>query len=108
MLKMKPKTHFGKRCTEYGITSVNGDKLGIKIHHHVIGKKKSDAVERVGVYKTSLFYRFIVDEGVFFCPISKTGWPYTVYTRDMFRKQRKAKKHRRRAMSRKNYRGART
>ena len=105
---MKHKTHFAKRCIDRGITTVAGDKLGIEIHDHVTGRSKSIRVDRVGEYSGSLFYRFIVREGVFFAPVSETGWPYTVYTREMFRKRRMSKKHKKLARSHKDYRGART
>lgn len=101
------KTHFGKRCIERGIESVNGDDLGIEIYKHVSGQVKSSRIERVGVYSGSVFYRFVLNEGSFYTPIAPSGWPTTVYTQEMFRRQRRKRKHISKARSHKDYRGER-
>lgn len=95
-----PQSHFGQRAQARGITSVPGDVLHWVIRWAVCAGR-ADFVEFVFSHDNGKkFYRFRVDEGMFYALIGQGCSPVTVYTAQMIRQERARRKRCRRFRSR--------
>ncbi len=90
---MTPKTHFGQRCKERGIHSVDGDELGRTLRKAIM-EGRDDLVEKVfPLNEATTLWRFRVSEGVFYTPVGNEGlWPRTVMTQEQIKRYRDNRK----------------
>ena len=99
------KTHFGQRCKERGIASIEGDFLGKAIQYAI--ETESEKVEFVmGLSSGNKIFRFQIAEGRFYAIVSPFGRPITLYTQEMMRSLKYGRKARKRFCNRSKREGA--
>jgi hypothetical protein len=100
----EPVTHFGQRAAERGVDSIPGDLLKWAIER-AVGEGREDLVEPVFlICSDSRLFRVMLPEGVFF-PVIKGRVAVTIYSAEMVRQLRRARRRRKREQGRRQ-RGA--
>lgn len=103
-INSSPVTHFGKRAAERGVDSIPGDLLKWAIEQ-AVGEGREDMVEPVfPICSKSRLFRVLLPEGVFF-PVINGGVAVTIYSEEMVRQLRRARRWRKRNQGRRQ-RGA--
>lgn len=83
--------HFAQRARERGITETCTEMLQYDLRERIA----SGELDLVLTYREMRYWRFHVDEGIFYALTSLNGCvPITVYTQDMMRKKKWAAKMR--------------
>ena len=93
----KQVSHFADRCKENGIDSSPGNILAAAIRWEVKHGVEGDKVERVMAANGGRdIYRFRVPEGIFYAVIGDDDWPVTLYTQEIVRQKKRARRTERR------------
>lgn len=83
-----PRTHFGIRAAERGVSTLPGDLLKWVVERALF-LDRGDLVELVfRIDQESRLFRIILPEGMFFPVVSQRGNAVTIYTTEMVRKAR--------------------
>lgn len=85
VLTLVPVTHFGKRATERGVSSIPGDLLKWVVET-ALNSRRDDLVELVFVIDSeSTLYRIHLPEGLFYPVLANSGIAVTLLTAKMLR-----------------------
>ena len=97
MLQGRVTSHFSQRARERGITETCTETLWNDLRDRIA----AGDLEHVLTYRKMRYWRFHVDEGIFYVLTSLNGCvPITVYTQDMMRNKKWAAKMAKKGMVR--------